>query len=386
MGLHGPACNNEKGDERTVFAGKILYINGEPDGDPVSEEWRQKNEEQRKREAFNSTGLTATTTTDRIYQIGPYPPKTADDENDPVLRDLYNNHSLLVYHTVIEFLGKIYLPREEVIRQREGEDEDEDALAAIAAAEAFDPWKQLVEGNGRAPRDGESEPPPPRIPAVVYVAKNCVGYRQKAAKILAERFRDLAPETTGGGSSSFVHYGGACKVEGGIPVPPNTVAGGDWTNGARGELHSNYATIYTRYKYCLVLENTPDQPGYLTEKLMHALLGGCLPIYSGSVPDVSRIFREDAYIYWDPDDPEPALEEIRSLEADEDAYRHRVDRSRPLLRATGGTTTTTTTEATVEAVFSLIPGIGHGTLGRTLHEKMGLPVPESLRWPSPPQP
>ena len=50
--LWGPACNNRKRDEQTDFSGKILYINGEPDINPVSN--LENN--------------------DRVYQIGTYLP------------------------------------------------------------------------------------------------------------------------------------------------------------------------------------------------------------------------------------------------------------------------------------------------------------------------
>ena len=39
VGLWGPGCNRGKGDERTKFRDKILYVNGEPDGDPVQAAW-----------------------------------------------------------------------------------------------------------------------------------------------------------------------------------------------------------------------------------------------------------------------------------------------------------------------------------------------------------
>ena len=124
-------------------------------------------------------------------------------------------------------------------------------------------------------------------------------------------------------SSSFVHYGGRCSVPGGIPVPTER----SW--------QSNYKTIFTRYKYCLVMENT-NSAGYVTEKLMLALLGGCLPIYYCSREDVYKIFRNDAFIYMDIDDPEPALDEIRRLENDPAEYLRRTDRSLPLLKSTPG--------------------------------------------------
>jgi len=180
----------------------------------------------------------------------------------------------------------------------------------------------------------------------------------------------------GNPSSSFVHYGGECRVRGGIPVPPSVLEG--WENRDRSRFRTNYETIYTRYKYCLVMENT-HKDGYLTEKLMHALLGGCLPIYYGSKENAHAIFRNDAFVYLDIHDPQPALEEIRFLEANPREYARRTDPSRPLLLSTpdssGGKPST---KQTVDQYFSLLPNIGSGRLCKELHEMMGLPLPESL--------
>jgi hypothetical protein len=188
---------------------------------------------------------------------------------------------------------------------------------------------------------------------------------------------DYFVDDNGRPPSSFVHYGGECRVRGGIPVPSGVLEG--WENRDRSKFRNNYETIYTRYKYCLVMENTQTD-GYVTEKLMHALLGGCLPIYYGSKNDAYKIFRNDAFVYLDIHDPGPALEEIRRLEANPHEYFRRTDPSLPLLRSTlDPSTGKPSTEETLDAYFSLLPDIGTGKLCKELHEMMGLPLPESLR-------
>ena len=216
VGLWGPACNDGKGDEQTAFSGKILYWNGERNGNPVS----------------NSRN------NDRVYQIGPYPPLqniTITDNKNKYEIDVYNNHSLQVFLVAKALLGDVYLPS---ISTEEPEEQK------IAAAEA---WNQLVRGNGHGGNNGynyskqQETTESKRIPAVVYVARNCIPFRQEAAELLAQTFETNPTTTT---IMPFVHYGGAFTVPGGISVP-NHVLGG-WGNQHRDQLRSNWKTIYTR--------------------------------------------------------------------------------------------------------------------------------------------
>ena len=359
VGFGGLACNNGMGDEKTSFGGKILYVNGEPHGNPVSAADKQNQ------------------TSKNIYQIGPYP-------QNP-------KHSLQVYHAVMNFMNNLYLPT-----HRHNYIEFDGTFSKrntnSGNTDFFDPWKQLVEGNG-----GKAFDEWPRIPAVVYLARNCVTYRQDAAQLLARSFRYSAvsgetvsskedekgtlSEEKGSNNndlaSSFVHFGGACQVTGGIPVPPNVLEG--WKNEERSKFQYNYKTIYTRYKYCLVMENT-KKDGYVTEKLINALLGGCVPIYYGT-RDVYKMFREDAFVYFDIKNPQPALDRIQYLENNHTEYLRITNRALPLLRADHDkdhSELLLSTATTVDDYFSLLPNIGTGKLCRKVHEMMGLPIPESL--------
>lgn len=333
----------DRRDEKRLFGGKILYINAEPVGDPVSMAWKEKQKYH----------------IEKIYQIGPYPKKRSSDK---AYEDYRERHSIQVYQATMNFFSSIY--------RDTGSDTDD----------LFDPWKQMTEGNGGTHKNQGT-----RIPAIIYIHRHCVSFRQNAAALLAKTFRDIAVsgstqqekastnkkhETA---SSSFLHYGGECKVEGGIPVPPAIRE--KWENKKRSQFESNYKTIYTRYKYCLVMENR-KKDGYITEKLVHALLAGCLPIYYGS-RDVYKIFREDAFVYFDVKNPNMALREIRNLENNHTEYLRRTNRALPLLRVTSNGDTLSTA-ATVDEYFSLFPTIGTGKLCREIHQKMGLPIPKSL--------
>ena len=44
---------------------------------------------------------------------------------------------------------------------------------------------------------------------------------------------------------------------------------------ARGHYYTNDA-LFRHYRFCLVMENTV-KPGYITEKIINAFMGGCIP-------------------------------------------------------------------------------------------------------------
>ena len=69
----------------------------------------------------------------------------------------------------------------------------------------------------------------------------------------------------------------------------------------------------------LCFENV-DVPFYITEKIFVAFQSGAIPIYWGT-QDVFKVFNREAFIFWDPDHPELALERLAYLEANPDAYK-----------------------------------------------------------------
>lgn len=355
IGKFGPDWD---GSELTDFSGKIIYLNGESYGNSVTETWEMKHRDQR------------TEVTDQVYQIGAYPTNTVTYDNVNVnvndLDDVYNSHSLQVHYMVVDYLHwELLLPSVQS-KLNAGVD--------VAAAIKDDRWwNLLVEGNGyRNDNDNDNVAKPERIHAVVYTQRHTVRYRQEAAVRLAETFRS---KTT----PSFVHYNGDCHVANGIPVPTNItekfMAKKSRLGG--GDRMTNFETEYSLYKYCLVMENSMVK-GYISEKIYMALLSGCLPIYYGD-REIFNIFRDDAFVYYDIDNPEPALAEIRYLEENPAEYQRRTSQELPLLRQTLNTNTNKMdTSETVDRYFSILPGIGTGRINRKMHQMMGLPLPRSL--------
>merc|ERR1712157_107954 len=123
--------------------------------------------------------------------------------------------------------------------------------------------------------------------AIAYFVSNCLEFRQNAAKELSNIIE--------------LHCGGGCYVEG--------------RNTRRVEAEKHWTSnweVFRDYKYCMVMENKA-QPGYITEKIVMAFLGGCVPIYYGT-EEVFDLFNPKAFIFYDINDPKPALEKMRLLE------------------------------------------------------------------------
>jgi hypothetical protein len=79
------------------------------------------------------------------------------------------------------------------------------------------------------------------------------------------------------------------------------------------------------------MENTKIY-GYITEKIIFAFWAGCLPIYYGT-EEIFSIFNRKAFIYYDIRNPKPALDEIRFLQENPDAYRGKM--AEPILAENG---------------------------------------------------
>jgi hypothetical protein len=118
---------------------------------------------------------------------------------------------------------------------------------------------------------------------------------------------------------------------------------------------SNYK-VYQNYKYCLVMENS-NPIGYLTEKLLGAYLGGCLPIYWGSKPDVYQVFNKESFFFWNVENATKSLTKFQELERNETLYRERLQA--PVLR---------NGSQTVRDYFSLTERLGGGYLQEKIHQ------------------
>lgn len=172
--------------------------------------------------------------------------------------------------------------------------------------------------------------------AIAYFVSNCVPYRQNAAKELSNIVE--------------LHHGGGCHVK------------SENSRQVEAEHHvwtSNWK-LFRDYKYCLVMENKA-QTGYITEKIIMAFLGGCIPIYYGT-EEVFDLFNPESFVFYDINNPESALEKMRLLEESPEAY-HKV-LERPILRDRS---------VTIERFFSLSDiAPGNPVLKSRIRTMMGL--------------
>lgn len=88
------------------------------------------------------------------------------------------------------------------------------------------------------------------------------------------------------------------------------------------------AQKYAPFKFDIAGENG-RRPGYVTEKIAYAMLAHAIPIYLGA-PDISEHFKPGSFIDAGAMSPEAVLEEVRRLDADDEAYRAML--MRPWLR------------------------------------------------------
>lgn len=177
--------------------------------------------------------------------------------------------------------------------------------------------------------------------AIVYVVHRCGTVRNEAAIELTESL------------NMTIHQNPKCPIRNKNfhPIPKQ-----DWTK--RDRYYENWK-LYSKYRYCLVLENTATSK-YITEKIFLAFLGGCIPIYWGT-RDIFNIFNPKSFVFYDLDNPDKALREIQRLETNQTAYKEKLDE--PIL-AHG--------EKTVEEYLSLADDIGNGRLKYKIRAMMGL--------------
>lgn len=184
---------------------------------------------------------------------------------------------------------------------------------------------------------------------VVFLASHCVPFRDEAAKTIAQlgevhvgrkwmqRCAENVPDPKEGPTPRLVVESGGTSA-------------GDW---------SRNSEIMSRYKFALVMENT-YRDGYVTEKLLNAYRSGAVPIWYGGRWALN-VFNPEAMVFYDVEDPEPALERIAFLSEHPDQYE-KVLRA-PILRDG---------ERTVEEYFSVDDNIGGGKLKNRIRRLVGL--------------
>jgi len=178
---------------------------------------------------------------------------------------------------------------------------------------------------------------------MIYANSNCVEYREEAVGKLSEL--------------GLVHCDGKCQGQ----TPQN---------GSRTNLQKvqngiglmnwwDNTKLFSKYRFCFVMEHSKS-PAYITEKIIMAFIGGCIPIYYG-LDIILDIFNEKAFVYYNISDPQPALDQVKALEADETLYEKMMNE--PIV-AHG--------QSTIEKYFSFNDTVGNGQLKKKMRKKLGL--------------
>ena len=75
---------------------------------------------------------------------------------------------------------------------------------------------------------------------------------------------------------------------------------------------------FREFRFAIAFENRKIN-WYITEKLVNAFLGGTIPLYWGA-KEVLDVFNPEAFIYFDYNNPTPALKRLEYLERNRTAY------------------------------------------------------------------
>lgn len=186
----------------------------------------------------------------------------------------------------------------------------------------------------------------------IYVASHCVHYRQATAALLS--------------TIGTVHHG-KCRpstMELAVTATTNksSIMHLQKVNDTKVYNWAENYKVFQNYRYCLVMENR-KLPGYMTEKILMAFLGGCIPIWYGT-EELLNIFNIDSFLFWNVTDPSAnniMMARILRMEANESAYNEVLHA--PVL-ANGNTT--------LENYFSFADRIGSGKLKHKLRVMMGV--------------
>lgn len=170
---------------------------------------------------------------------------------------------------------------------------------------------------------------------LIYANSNCVKFREEAI-----------------GRLSFlgvIDCNGKCQGKLGTPKPENINNTKATSRINVGNWWLNIA-LYREYKFCFVMEHEIDHPLYITEKILLAFSGNCIPIYFGPSL-IFDFFNKNAFIFYNISDPQPSIDLIDSLNKNETALQLMMEE--PIL-AKGN--------ETIEEFFSFSESIGKGKL------------------------
>jgi hypothetical protein len=169
---------------------------------------------------------------------------------------------------------------------------------------------------------------------LIFIESNCVKYRDTFFRSMIEL--GMRPSIGGRCAKSFP----SAQVK----IPHRKARFGN-------------PSIYQNYRFALCMENKVS-PGYITEKLLLAFIGGGIPIYSGT-QEVFNLFNRKAFVYYDANDPKKTLDKLTYLESHPEAYKEM--QKQPILA--NGT-------FTLEKYFSLDDDVGNGLLRKQILKLM----------------
>jgi Glycosyltransferase family 10 (fucosyltransferase) C-term len=162
-------------------------------------------------------------------------------------------------------------------------------------------------------RRGSGSPSAPAEHFLIYANSHCVPYREQA-------YRNLA-------AIGDVHYGGACNGQ-----KTSWWRGTNWwwfphapIGHKSDDVRSSLAgwggnrQLFRNYRFVLCMENA-NIPGYITEKILVAFLAHSVPIYYGTT-EIFDVFNPEAFVYYDINNPQEALDRVAYLERNKTAYQ-----------------------------------------------------------------
>jgi hypothetical protein len=130
---------------------------------------------------------------------------------------------------------------------------------------------------------------------LVYAASRCLPHRQQAFDALSRVIESIAMGACYG-SHPELHRSRIAR---------------------RQQYRQNYMA-FRDYRFVLAMENAKS-PGYVTEKILYAFAAGAVPIYYGT-QEVFDLFNHEAFIYYDPANPQATLDAVAYLDRNRTAY------------------------------------------------------------------
>jgi len=195
---------------------------------------------------------------------------------------------------------------------------------------------------------------------LLYINSHYIEYRERAARALSE--------------IGAIHTAGKCQGNWEVRPPPKPDGSPEqcepYEDGLRPssilpvsasndrDTQGHNSNLFSKYRFALVMENA-DAPGYVSEKILDAFLAGSIPVYYGS-RTVFEIFNPKAFVFFDLDIPQQALNQIQFLEQSPAEYERMLNE--PIIA----------NEQVLEKYFSWDETVGNGVLKQRIRQMMGL--------------